>query len=142
MKEEVLFRIWLFFVGFTRVFAILNGFFNLDLIKKNVYARGQSEVTDLFGRMFSNWNLLSVSLVLCLALYPRNKQVYLLNLVSFTVAFSHMITEMWVFETMGALSAALMTFFAGFTSLWMITRWIIKGQIFDVPVTVDKSKSH
>ena len=130
-REENIFRGWLTLVGLTRAFAIVNGYLNLDLIRKNVYARAQDQITDLFGRMFSNWTILSVCLVLCLAMYPRNKQVYVLNLLSFAVAFTHMALEMTVYETMGALSAVLMAFFSGFTSIYMITRWVLKKDCFE-----------
>ena len=131
MREEDLFRLWLAIVGLTRAFAIINGYFNLALIRKNVYARAQQQVTDLFGRMFSNWTFLSVSLVFCLALYPTNKQVYALNLISFGVAFVHMFLEMTVYRTMGTLSAILMAFFSGFTSLYMISRVFLIDGCFD-----------
>ena len=111
-SEETIFRTWLWFVAATRAFAIINGYINLKIIRDNVYPHAKAQVSDLFGRMFSNWTILSVALVSCLALYPTNKQVYVLNLVSFSVAFGHMVLELFKYRTMAKLSASLMAFFS------------------------------
>jgi hypothetical protein len=113
MKEETIFRTWLWIVASTRLYAIVSGYMNLGVIRANVYPGAADQVTPLFGRMFSNWTLLAVALVICLALYPRNKQIYVLNLISFAVAFFHMILEVFHYGTMGATSAMLMAFFSG-----------------------------
>jgi hypothetical protein len=143
MKEEQVFKYWAGFVAFWRVFSIVNGFFNVAVFRDNMYSNGPgSEVTNLFGRMFACWTSVSVTLLTGLALYPRCKPIYVMNLVAFAVALFHYLTEYFVYQTASLMGLMLIFLFAGGTGTWMITRWVLGWIKFDVMVPAESVKKN
>jgi hypothetical protein len=140
MKEEQAFKYWAGFVAFWRVFSIVNGFLNVAVFRDNMYARAPSEVTALFGRLFSCWTSVSVTLLVALVLYPRCKPIYVMNLVSFAVALFHYVTEYYVYNTATLIGLLLIFLFAGGTGTWMLIRWGLGWVKFDKMVPADSKQ--
>lgn len=137
--EEKFFRFFLSIVVLGRSLGIFLGYFGTEIIKQRVYPRAPEQVTLLFGRMWSNWTIVSIFLVVMLILYPRNPQIYVTNVFAFSVALTHFLLEQFYFET-GSMTNLITIFcFAGVTTIYMVLRYLIKKDIFSNE-NVQKSK--
>lgn len=130
LMELTYFKIWLFIVASLRIFALYSGFFWLDLFKNQLYPNVPSEVSPLFGRLFSIWTLCSVSVICTLALDPKNKSIYFLNMFIFSIVFFYYIGECFIYKTASIAGSGVVFFVSGFTFLWMLYR-ILTGRAFE-----------
>src|SRR4051812_23520963 len=87
IKELRLFRAWLVIVAILRVVAIVTGLFYVDIYGTKVFYHQYDQVSPLFGRIFAVMNLCSMASVLTLAITPKNRAIYFLNMTLFAVVF-------------------------------------------------------
>jgi len=113
-------RYWLGFVAFLRFSSVIFGYFFVDIIKERVFAKKPQEVSDLQGRTFAVWTLVTCILTLTCALDIFNKTLYKLTVASFTVALCYFLFEFFVFETVTFKEFFSPCFVAGTSILWMI----------------------
>lgn len=128
--ELLLFRMWLFCVALTRLFAMYSGFFWLSLFRERMYPTVSSQVTPLFGRLFSSWTAISFVIIVALLITPRNQAVYILNLLVFLLTIVYYVEECFVYKSASILGSALIFFVSGFTALWMIARILTGAAAF------------
>lgn len=70
-------------------------------------------VTDVHGRTFGVWTLLTCTLCFLCALNLDNRPLYLATFLSFVYALGHFLTEYLVYKTMAAANLSTVGFFAG-----------------------------
>ncbi|PKU76231.1 Ergosterol biosynthetic protein 28 [Dendrobium catenatum] len=70
-------------------------------------------VTDIHGRTFGVWTLLTCTLCLLCALNLENKPLYLATFLSFVYALGHFLTEYWIYHTMALPNLTTVGIFAG-----------------------------
>ena len=70
-------------------------------------------VTEIHGRTFGTWTLLTCTLCLLCARNLHNKPLYLATLLSFVYALGHFGMEYLIFHTMSTKNVLTVTFFAG-----------------------------
>jgi len=76
-------------------------------------------VTDVHGRTFGVWTLLTCTLCFLCALNLENRPLYLATFLSFIYALGHFLTEYLIYHTMAAANLSTVGFFAGTNlSLW------------------------
>mmetsp|Transcript_7882 Transcript_7882/g.13532 ORF Transcript_7882/g.13532 Transcript_7882/m.13532 type:complete len:144 (-) Transcript_7882:107-538(-) len=116
-------KTWLFIVACLRLFAVYLGVFNTADLKRGLFPLSPSSVTDLYGRTFATWTVLTCSLCVICALNLSSKPIYLATLLSFVYAAVHLGTEAFVFKTCSLASAASPVTIAVTTSTWMAIGW-------------------
>lgn len=70
-------------------------------------------VTDVHGRTFGVWTLLTCTLCFLCALNLGNKPLYTATFLSFIYALGHFLTEYLIYHTMAAANLSTVGFFAG-----------------------------
>jgi hypothetical protein len=70
-------------------------------------------VTDVHGRTFGVWTLLTCTLCFLCALNLENRPLYLATFLSFIYALGHFLTEYLIYHTMAAANLSTVGFFAG-----------------------------
>lgn len=70
-------------------------------------------VTDVHGRTFGIWTLLTCTLCFLCAFNLENKPLYLATFLSFIYAFGHFLTEYLIYHTMAASNLTTVGIFAG-----------------------------
>ena len=70
-------------------------------------------VTEVHGRTFGTWTLLTCTLCYLCAFNLDNKPLYLATFLSFIYAFGHFLTEYLIYQTMSTRNLATVGFFAG-----------------------------
>jgi hypothetical protein len=123
------FRFWLGIVAIARAFAIYSGYFWVDLFRDRLFAPARDEVSNLFGRLFAIWTAISICVVLALAITPKNKALYFLNMCIFAIVFGFMSSEYFYYKTATIEGSGSVFFFAGFTFLLLLYR-LITGSAF------------
>ena len=77
-------------------------------------------VTDVHGRTFGVWTLLTCTLCFLCALNLENRPLYLATFLSFIYAIGHFLTEYLIYHTMAAANLSTVGFFAGTKfAFWM-----------------------
>lgn len=70
-------------------------------------------VTDVHGRTFGVWTLLTCTLCFLCAFNLENKPLYLATFLSFIYALGHFLTEYLIYHTMAVSNLSTVAFFAG-----------------------------
>lgn len=70
-------------------------------------------VTDVHGRTFGVWTLLTCTLCVLCAFNLDNKPIYLATFLSFVYAFGHFLTEYLIYHTMAIGNLTTVGIFAG-----------------------------
>uniref|UniRef100_A0A2C9U165 Ergosterol biosynthetic protein 28 n=1 Tax=Manihot esculenta TaxID=3983 RepID=A0A2C9U165_MANES len=80
-------------------------------------------VTEIHGRTFGVWTLLTCTLCFLCAFNLDNKPLYLATLLSFIYAFGHFLTEYLIYQTMAIGNLTTVGIFAGTSIVWMLIQW-------------------
>ncbi|KAJ7958852.1 ergosterol biosynthetic protein 28 [Quillaja saponaria] len=88
-----------------------------------------STMTEVHGRTFGIWTLLTCTLCFLYAFNLENKPVYLATFSSFIYAFGHFFTEYVIFQTMAIANLTTVSIFAGTSIIWMLLQWNAHQQI-------------
>ena len=83
-------------------------------------------VTDVHGRTFGVWTLLTCTLCFLCALNLENRPLYLATFLSFIYALGHFLTEYLIYHTMAAANLSTVGFFAG----TKLAFWVLSGPLF------------
>ncbi|XP_021300183.1 ergosterol biosynthetic protein 28-like [Herrania umbratica] len=113
--------LWLMLVGSLRLASVWFGFFNIRSLRRGVYSK--SQVTEVHGRTFGIWTLLTCTLCYLCAFNLENKTLYLVTFLSFVYAFFHFLTEYLIYGTTTVRNLSAVCFFAGTSIIWMLLQW-------------------
>ncbi|RWW02788.1 hypothetical protein BHE74_00017080 [Ensete ventricosum] len=102
---------WLMLVGSLRLATVWFGFFDIWALRTAVFSRTQ--MTDVHGRTFGVWTLLTCTLCFLCAFNLHNKPIYTATFLSFIYAFGHFLTEYLIYQTMAASNLTTVGIFAG-----------------------------
>ncbi|EFJ47056.1 hypothetical protein VOLCADRAFT_105276 [Volvox carteri f. nagariensis] len=114
---------WLVVVASLRMLAVVIGIFAPNKLKSQVFDRKPELVSNLLGRLFAAWTLMTCALCLACAMDPSNKTVYGTTLFSFVVALLFFLSELLVYKTVtirGALSPMII---ASISTAWLSLGW-------------------
>ncbi|URE18513.1 ergosterol biosynthetic protein [Musa troglodytarum] len=112
---------WLMLVGLLRLATVWFGFFDIWALRTAVFSRTQ--MTDVHGRTFGVWTLLTCTLCFLCAFNLQNKPIYTATFLSFVYAFGHFLTEYLIYHTMAASNLTTVGIFAGTSIIWMLLQW-------------------
>ncbi|KAL6846886.1 hypothetical protein ACP4OV_022739 [Aristida adscensionis] len=101
---------WLMLVGSLRLASVWFGFFDIWALRVAVFS--QTDMTDVHGRTFGVWTLLTCTLCFLCALNLENKPLYIATFLSFIYALGHFLTEYLIYHTMAAANLSTVGFFA------------------------------
>ncbi|KAK2981746.1 hypothetical protein RJ640_005998, partial [Escallonia rubra] len=82
-------------------------------------------VTEVHGRTFGVWTLLTCTLCILCAFNLENRPLYLATLLSFVYAFGHFLTEHLIYHTMAIGNLTTVGIFAGTTAIFSTSFVII-----------------
>ncbi|KAF8108038.1 hypothetical protein N665_0115s0050 [Sinapis alba] len=102
---------WLMVVGSLRLASVWFGFFNIWALRLAVFS--QTTMSEVHGRTFGVWTLLTCTLCFLCAFNPENKPLYLATFLSFIYALGHFLTEYLFYHTMTFANLSNVAFFAG-----------------------------
>eukprot|EP00741_Cyanophora_paradoxa_P016452 tig00020918_g15885.t1 len=128
-------RTWLCLAACLRLLAVYLGFFNVQRFRSNLFSLRQDQVTDLYGRTFAIWTLVTCTLCVLCAIYIQSAGIFIATLASFALALVHFSTELLFFKTMTFVNALPTLIVAGVSVVWMSTHAIINASTF-TPVHV------
>jgi hypothetical protein len=77
-------------------------------------------VTDVHGRTFGVWTLLTCTLWFICALNLENRPLYMATFLSFIYALGHFLTEYLIYHTMTVANLSTVGFFAGTASAFLV----------------------
>ncbi|XP_021754665.1 ergosterol biosynthetic protein 28-like isoform X1 [Chenopodium quinoa] len=103
---------WLMLVGSLRLASVWFGFFDIWALRLAVFS--QSDMTEVHGRTFGVWTLLTCTLCFLCAFNLDNKPLYLATFLSFIYALGHFVTEYLIYHTMTIANLSTVGFFAAF----------------------------
>ncbi|KAH6796177.1 hypothetical protein C2S51_037163 [Perilla frutescens var. frutescens] len=89
---------WLMLVGTLRLASVWFGFFDIWALHLAVFSK--TTMTEIHGRTFGVWTLLTCTLCFLCAFNLDNKPLYLATFLSFIYAFGHFLGEYLIYETM------------------------------------------
>ncbi|CAN6685442.1 unnamed protein product [Malus baccata var. baccata] len=112
---------WLMVVGSLRLVSVWFGFFDIWALRLAVFSK--SPMTEVHGRTFGVWTLLTCTLCYLCAFNLENKPLYLATLLSFVYALGHFLTEYLIYQTMAIANLSTVGFFAGTSIIWMMLQW-------------------
>ncbi|CAL5072698.1 unnamed protein product [Urochloa decumbens] len=112
---------WLMLLGSLRLASVWFGFFNIWALRVAVFS--QTEMTDVHGRTFGVWTLLTCTLCFLCALNLENRPLYVATFLSFIYALGHFLTEYLIYQTMAPANLSTVGFFAGTSIVWMLVQW-------------------
>jgi hypothetical protein len=78
-------------------------------------------VTEVHGRTFGTWTLLTCTLCYICAFNLDNKPIYLATLLSFVYAFGHFLTENLIYHTMAISNLTTVSVFAGMMNFILVS---------------------
>ncbi|CAN6340861.1 unnamed protein product, partial [Urochloa humidicola] len=116
---------WLMLVGSLRLASVWFGFFNIWALRVAVFS--QTEMTDVHGRTFGVWTLLTCTLCFLCAPNLENRPLYVATFLSFIYALGHFLTEYLIYHTMAPANLSTVGFFAGTSIIWMLVQWNSHG---------------
>ncbi|XP_022772258.1 ergosterol biosynthetic protein 28 isoform X1 [Durio zibethinus] len=102
---------WLMLVGSLRLASVWFGFFDIWALRLAVFSN--TTMTEVHGRTFGVWTLLTCTLCFLCALNLENKPLYLVTFLSFIYAFGHFLTEYLFYHTMALSNLTTVGIFAG-----------------------------
>ncbi|CAH2038422.1 unnamed protein product [Thlaspi arvense] len=133
---------WLMVVGSLRLASVWFGFFNIWALRLAVFSQTTSwllsdykslkmfflfktvlAVSEVHGRTFGVWTLLTCTLCFLCAFNPDNKPLYSATFLSFIYALGHFLTEYIFYHTMTIANLSTVAFFAGISIVWMLWEW-------------------
>ena len=79
-----------------------------------------STVTDVHGRTFGVWTLLTCTLCFLCAFNLENKPLYIATFLSFIYAFGHFLSEYLIYQTMALTNLTTVGIFAGIWESWYV----------------------
>ncbi|KMS99670.1 hypothetical protein BVRB_1g021760 [Beta vulgaris subsp. vulgaris] len=112
---------WLILLGLLRLASVWFGFFDIWALRRAVFA--QTDMTEVHGRTFGVWTLLTCTLCFLCAFNLDDKPIYLATFLSFVYALGHFLTEYLVYGTMTIANLSTVGFFAGTSIIWMGLHW-------------------
>mmetsp|Transcript_30682 Transcript_30682/g.49643 ORF Transcript_30682/g.49643 Transcript_30682/m.49643 type:complete len:137 (+) Transcript_30682:1222-1632(+) len=118
MASALPLQIWLCFVAALRFLAVVFGLFYMHPIRV-MFALKPDQVTDLHGRTFAVWTLVTCTLCILCAIYVYNPAIYLATYLSFIYALFHFVFEVFYFKTLTVGKAAITLVVAGVSIIWM-----------------------
>ncbi|KAM7280376.1 hypothetical protein ACFE04_007510 [Oxalis oulophora] len=89
---------WLMLLGTLRLASVWFGFFDIWALRTAVFSK--TTMTEIHGRTFGVWTLLTCTLCYLCAFNLDNKPLYLATFLSFVYAFAHFLTEYLIYNTM------------------------------------------
>ncbi|XP_031373861.1 ergosterol biosynthetic protein 28 isoform X1 [Punica granatum] len=96
----------------------------LDVLLPQSFQRlCNQKMTDVHGRTFGVWTLLTCTLCFLCAFNLDNKPLYLVTFLSFIYAFGHFLTEFLIYKTMAITNMTTVGIFAGTSIIWMLLQW-------------------
>ncbi|KAK3140326.1 hypothetical protein QOZ80_5AG0399390 [Eleusine coracana subsp. coracana] len=98
-------------VGSLRLASVWFGFFDIWALRLAVFS--QTQMTDVHGRTFGVWTLLTCTLCFLCALNLENRPLYVATFLSFIYALGHFLTEYLIYQTMAVANLSTVGFFAG-----------------------------
>lgn len=102
---------WLIAVGTLRLISVWFGFFDIWALRLAVFSK--TTMSEVHGRTFGTWTLLTCTLCYICAFNLDNKPLYLATLLSFVYAFGHFLTEYLIYHTMAISNLTTVSIFAG-----------------------------
>ncbi|KAL7601806.1 ergosterol biosynthetic protein 28 [Lactuca sativa] len=112
---------WLMLVGSLRLASVWFGFFDIWALRRAVFS--QTTMSEIHGRTFGVWTLLTCTMCFLCALNLDNKPLYLATFLSFIYALGHFLTEYLIYHTMAIGNLATVGVFAGTSIVWMLVQW-------------------
>ncbi|CAK7347353.1 unnamed protein product [Dovyalis caffra] len=98
-------------VGFLRLASVWFGFFDIWALRLAVFS--DTAMTEVHGRTFGVWTLLTCTLCFLCAFNLDNKPLYLATFLSFIYALGHFLTEYLIYQTMAVANLTTVGIFAG-----------------------------
>ncbi|WMV27232.1 hypothetical protein MTR67_020617 [Solanum verrucosum] len=86
-------------------------------------------VTEVHGRTFGVWTLLTCTLCYLCAFNLHDRPLYLATILSFVYAFGHFLTEFLIYQTMAIKNLVTVGIFAGTSIVWMLLQWNAHQQV-------------
>ncbi|CAL5383912.1 unnamed protein product [Camellia sinensis] len=126
-REMKLLGWWLMLVGSLRMASVWFGFFDIWALRLAVFSN--TTMTEIHGRTFGVWTLLTCTLCFLCAFNLDNKPLYLATFLSFIYALGHFLTEYLIYETMAIANLTTVSIFAGTSIIWMLLQWNAHQQI-------------
>lgn len=123
MQSVKALRRWLVVVALLRLLAVFLGYFDHKKFQTNLFDHAPSEVTELCGRVFSIWTLVTCGLCLICARNPCVPSIYGATLFSFVSALLFFLLEVLVYQTVSWQRALQPLIIAGVSTLWMGAGW-------------------
>ncbi|KAG6608104.1 Ergosterol biosynthetic protein 28, partial [Cucurbita argyrosperma subsp. sororia] len=102
---------WLMLVGSLRLASVWFGFFDIWALRLAVFSN--TTMTEVHGRTFGVWTLLTCTLCILCAFNLENKPIYLATFLSFIYALGHFLTEHLIYHTMSIANLTTVGIFAG-----------------------------
>ncbi|KAK9023379.1 hypothetical protein V6N11_003599 [Hibiscus sabdariffa] len=112
---------WLMLVGSLRLPSVWFGFFDIWALRLAVFSN--TTMSEVHGRTFGVWTLLTCTLCFLWAFNLENKPLYLVTFLSFIYAFGHFLTEYLFYNTMALSNLTTVGIFAGTSIVWMLLQW-------------------
>ncbi|XP_044509975.1 ergosterol biosynthetic protein 28-like [Mangifera indica] len=112
---------WLMLVAFLRLASVWFGFFDIWALRLAVFSN--TTMTEVHGRTFGVWTLLTCTLCVLCAFHLDNKPIYLATFLSFVYALGHFLTEYLIYQTMAIANLTTVGIFAGTSIIWMLLQW-------------------
>ncbi|KAL4333977.1 hypothetical protein GQ457_07G024620 [Hibiscus cannabinus] len=112
---------WLMLVGSLRLLSVWFGFFDIWALRLAVFSN--TTMSEVHGRTFGVWTLLTCTLCFLCAFNLENKPLYLVTFLSFIYAFGHFLTEYLFYNTMALSNLTTVGIFAGTSIIWMLLQW-------------------
>ncbi|KHG09873.1 hypothetical protein F383_12261 [Gossypium arboreum] len=107
---------WLMLVGSLRLASVWFGFFDIWALRLAVFSNTTSmlplRMSEVHGRTFGVWTLLTCTLCFLCAFNLENKPLYLVTFLSFIYAFGHFLTEYLFYQTMALSNLTTVGIFA------------------------------
>nr|AFK36233.1 unknown [Medicago truncatula] len=112
---------WLIAVGTLRLASVWFGFFDIWALRLAVFSK--TTMSEVHGRTFGTWTLLTCTLCYICAFNLDNKPLYLATFLSFIYALGHFSTEYLIYHTMAISNLTTVGIFAGTSIVWMLLQW-------------------
>ncbi|KAM1121782.1 hypothetical protein ACFX2I_003444 [Malus domestica] len=115
---------WLMVVGSLRLVSVWFGFFHIWALRLAIFSKSPRHlVSEVHGRTFGVWTLLTCTLCYLCAVNLENKALYLSTFPSFVYALGHFLSEYLTYQTMAIANLSTVSFFAGTAIIWMLLQW-------------------
>lgn len=126
-REMELLGWWLMLVGTLRLASVWFGFVDIWALRLAVFSK--TTMTEVHGRTFGVWTLLTCTLCYLCAFNLHDRPLYLATILSFVYAFGHFLTEFLIYQTMEIKNLVTVGIFAGTSIVWMLLQWNAHQQV-------------